>query len=304
MNVLLSPQPPFFPHQHEPSRRSPPRIMSQHTMASRKRKADDDDNEMSISPTGSPAINSRQLSRPSKKVRAGIELAGRPLPLPRLLETLDKSQLRAVLQTICERHPGIGHEVMVSAPRPSVNGALEVLGEYQDKLRAAIPFGNSSSEYTYFRVKQPLMALVDALGDFTPQFLPPVEQQTTVSLEYLNHATKIIHDLPDFDSQQYRHHKDGAYDEISRAWALVITEAAKRGGGFHLHNGKWDQVLAKHNQQSGGKLEQAMNAMVNEVGWVGANSNAHGQGSSSDPNSILNQLINGTYGAPVQVGPF
>ncbi|GAB1315090.1 Tethering factor for nuclear proteasome sts1 [Madurella fahalii] len=306
MNVLLSPQPPLFPHQYETGRLPPPLSATPCSMASRKRKADDENDEMSVSPLSSPATSSRQLVRPAKKVRGGNDIAGRPLSLPRLLETLDNTQLRTVLQKICERHPDIGQEVVTSAPRPSVASALQVLGEYQERLRAAVPFGQSSSDYTYFRVKHPLTALVDALSDFTPQFLPPVEQQTNVSLQYLDAATKVIHDLPDWESQQNRHHKDNAYDEISGAWALVITEAAKRGGGFILHTGGWDQRLAKHNQQSGGKLEQAMNAMATEVGWIGNNPNGPPPGPSglSDPNSILNQLMNGTYGSPVRVGPF
>ncbi|KAK0636322.1 Cut8 six-helix bundle-domain-containing protein [Bombardia bombarda] len=304
MNVLLSPQPPLFPHQRETPRLSPPRSMSSYNMPTRKRKADDDNDEMSVSPLTSPAISSRHLVRPAKKARAGNDLAGRPLPLPRLLETLDNTQLRMVLQTICERHPDIGHEVETGAPRPSVASALQVLGEYQEKLRASVPFGQSSSDYIYFRVKQPLAALIDAISDFTAQYLPPVEQQTNISLQYLDGATKVIHDLPDWDSQQHRHHKNNAYDEISRAWALVITEASKRGGGFVLHTGGWDQSLAKHNQQSGGRLEQAMNAMATEVGWMGTNPSAPAATGSSDPNSILNQLMNGTYGSPVRVGPW
>lgn len=271
-------------------------------MASKKRKADDDNDEMSVSPTSSPAISSRPLLRPSKKVRAGNDLTGRPLPLPRLLETLDTTQLRVVLQAICERHPDIGQEVVNGAPKPSVGSALQVLEEYQEKFRESFPFGNSSSDYTYFRVKQALTALVDAISDFTPHYLPPTEQQTNVSLQYLDGATKIIHALPDWESQQYRHHKDNAYDEISRAWALVITEGAKRGGGIVLAGG-WDQTLAKHNQQSGGRLAQAMTAMANEVGWMGASSGSSVSG-PSDPNSILNQLMNGTYGSPVRVGPW
>ncbi len=277
----------------------------QYTMTSRKRKADDENDEMSVSPLSSPAISSRQLARPSKKARGGNDMAGRPLLLPRLLETLDSTQLRTVLQTICERHPDIGREVVTSAPRPSVASVLDVLGEYQQKLRAAVPFGQSSSDYTYFRVKQPLAALVDAISDFTPQFLPPVEQQTSITLQYLDAVTKVIHELPDWESQQYRHHKDNAYDEISGAWAMAISEAAKRGGGFVLHTGGWDQRLSRHNQQSGGKLEQAMSAMASEVPWAGGNAPAAGQPSGlSDPNSILNQIMNGNYGSPVRVGPW
>lgn len=252
-----------------------------------------------MSPMSSPAVAARQLVRPSKKVRSN-DVIGRPLPLPRLLETLDITQLRTVLGRICERHPEIGQEVVAGAPRPTVTSALDVLQGYQDKLKAAIPYGESSAEYTYYRIKDSLVALIDALSDFTPQFLPPNETQPTKSLQFLDEATKLIHELPDWEPQTYRHHKENAYEDISKAWALVINEAAKRGGGFNLHSGGWDQILSRHNEQSNGRLNSAISAMANSVGWMGPNES----GNSSDQNSILNQLMSGTYGAPVRVGPW
>lgn len=270
-------------------------------MTGRKRKADEDGDE-TMSPQSSPAISSRALARPSKKVRAN-ELIGRPLSLPRLLETLDTDQLRTVLERICERHPDIGHEVISGAPRPTVSSALELLEGYMTKLEDAAPYGESSAEYTYYRVKDTLVALINALSDFTPQFLPPIETQANKSLQFLDGATNLIHKLPDWDPQAYRHHKENAYEEISKAWALVINEAAKRGGGINLHSGGWDQTLSRHNEQSGGRLAGAISAMANNVGWMGPN----GNGPSSNPadsNSILNQLVSGAYGAPVRVGPW
>jgi protein Cut8 len=265
----------------------------------RKRKADDDVDEMSVSPQNSPAVSSRQIAGASKRARRN-DVVGRPLSLPRLLETLDATQLRTVLERICESHPDIGLEVVTQAPRPSVASALDVLQEYQDKFKAAIPYGEPSADYTYFRVKAPLMALIEALSDFTPQYLPPNETQASISLQYLDGATKFIHALPDWESQQYRHHKENAYDEISKAWALVINEAAKRGGGMSLHSGRWDQILAKHNEQSGGRLATAVAAMSTNVGWIGPSSNA----ASSNQDSILNQIMSGAYGTPVRVGPW
>lgn len=308
MNVLLSPQPPLLshPHQHDPSARlSPSRPLSSPyttTMTNRKRRLDDDGDEMAVSPNTSPALPARQLIRPSKKIRSS-EVVGRPLALHRLLETLDTNQLRTVLERICDRHPDIGQEVVNSAPRPTVLSALGVLQEYQDRLKAAMPYGNSSSEYTYYRVKQPLVALLDAISEFTPQYLPPIETQASASLQYLDGATKVIHSLPDWDSYSYRHHKDNAYEEIAKAWALAISEAAKRGGGFVLHTGGWDQRVAKHNELSGNRLEAAMNAMASSVGWIG-NAPPVTQGSASDPTSIRNQLMSGSYGSPVKVGPW
>jgi protein Cut8 len=287
-------------------------------MSGRKRKADDDlefgrstandgsgggyDDNMSVSPTASPAIAPRIIARPAKKVR-GNEVSGRPLALPRLLETLDAQSLRNVLQSICERHPEIGTEVVASAPRPSVTSALGVLGQYQEKLRDAFPFGgNGGSDYAYNRVKFALTDLIDALIDFTSHYLPPNETQVTTSLSFLDGATKVVHDLPNWESSSHKHHKDNAYDEISKAWALVIIEASKKGGGFQLHNGEWDQKLAKHNEQSGGRMQVAVNALGSNLGWMGAGPTMDAR----DPGSIRNQLFSGTYGSnfPVRVGPW
>ncbi|CAG9999658.1 unnamed protein product [Clonostachys byssicola] len=300
MNVLLSPQPPVFPHQHENPRLSPQRSVSPlQNMASRKRKADEDGDESMAST--SPAISARTLSRPSKKFRSH-EVIGRPLSLPRLLETLDTAQLRTVLERICERHPEIGQEVTSGAPRPTVSSAITVLDDYRRKLKESVPYGESSPEYTYYRVKDSLVALLDALSDFTPQFLPPNENQPTKSLEFLDYATGLLHELPDWNPQAYRHHKDNAYEDISKAWELVVNEAAKRGGGFNLHSAGWDEKLTRHNQQSGNRLQTAVSAMANNVGWMGHNMNP-----ASGPNereSILNQLMSGAYGSPVRVGPW
>lgn len=264
-------------------------------MSARKRKAEDDGlDENMLSPHGSPSQTSRTIARPVKKVRQNV-ISGRPLTLPRLLETLDAESLRSVLQQICDRRPDIGAEVVNSAPRPSVAAALDVLAQYQEKLREAFPFGGNGSDYSYNRVKQALTNLIDALTDFTPHYLPPNEMQTTTSLTYLDSATKVIHDLPNWDSQSHRHHKDNAYDEISRAWALVVSEASKKGGGFQLHSGGWDSRLAKHNEESGGRMQVAVNALGSNLGWMGGSGGSPGT-AGADPTSIRNQLLSGTYG--------
>lgn len=265
-----------------------------------KRKRDDDGDEMSVSPT--PA--QRQLARP-RKIQRMPEPPSRTLPLPRLLETLDVTQLRSVLQTICERRTDIQEEVLSGAPRPTAANSLQVLHSYQQKLVEAMPLGHTTSDYAYYRVKQPLAALVNAIMDFTPQYLPPMETQTNLSLVYLDGVTKIAHTMPQWDSQTYRHHKDHVYDELAKAWTMVISEAAKRGGGFTLHTEGWDQVLADHSEQAGGRLQSAINALADHVGWMNSNQNQdQNEGSSSGQHTFLNQLLNGTYGSSVRVGQF
>lgn len=274
----------------------------------RKRKAEDDispadyDTRMSASPSSSPALPPRPLA-PRQIKRSRPNISGRPLALNRLLETLDTDALRSVLRTVCDRHPELGTEVMHVAPRPSVNSALQVLNNYQSILRSSFPLGgNSSSDYAYNRVRQHLANLLDALNDFTPHFLPPNESQVSTSFGYLDGATEIINGLPRWDTPQHNLEKEAAYEEISKAWTLVIREAAKRGGGIQLQYGGWDQKLAKHNHTSGGKLQDAVNDLNASLGWIAGGVNNQ----QGDAASIRQQLLSGTYGAnlPLKVGPW
>lgn len=257
----------------------------------------DDRMRMSASPANSPIIAARPLIRPRNK-RLRPSVTGRALALPRLLETLDAEALRNVLQQVCERHPQIGTEVINTAPRPSVPSALNVLDNYESALRSSFPFGGSStSNYAYDRVHQALVTLLDALEDFTPHFLPPNEAQTSTSLSFLDAATAMIHRLPEWDDVQHNHHKNSAYEEISKAWALVVREAAKRGAGIQLQYGGWDQKLAKHNDLAEGKMQGAVNELKSRLGWMGASDGgSSSSGGIEDLGSIRQQLMSGTYG--------
>jgi len=278
-------------------------------MSGRKRKASDDDAEdrMSASPTSSPSVASRSLPhtpayRAHKRTRTSTA-AGRPLDLPRLLETLDADQMRGLLQNICDHNPAIAHEVVTKAPRPSIESTLSVLNRYESTFKAAFPFGNRpSSDYTYNRVRQPMMQLIEALKDYTPHFLPPNETQPTVSLAYLDAVTSVVHRLPNWESYQHNQPKHESYDELSQAWTLVIQESAKRGGGFQLQFGGWDQKLLKHNELSGGRLQAAVNELRNNVGWIGQAGPSTMASGSDERAAIRQQIMSGTYGADVSVG--
>lgn len=268
---------------------------------------------MSASPSNSPHLSSHPLPahsthRHSKRARADV--IGRPLALPRLLETLDTESLRNVLQSICTRHPSIGTEVENTAPKPSVASAFNVLKNYESALQSSFPFGDDmGSDYAYNRVRQALMNLLDALADFTPHFLPPNETQASQALAFLDGATEIIHRLPEWSSYQNNLHKQNAYEEISQAWTLAIREAAKRAGGMQLQYGGWDQKIIKHNQQAQGKLQGTVDELKANIGWMGGqppSQQRNQRGNNDDIASVRQELLSGTYGAnfPVRVGPW
>jgi protein Cut8 len=113
----------------------------------------------------------------------------------------------------------------------------------------------------------------------------------------------MIHRLPNWESYQHNRHKHEAYEEIGKAWAVAIREAAKRGGGIQLQIGGWEQKLAKHHETSGNRMEDAMEELRSSLGWIA--SDASSGSAPTDPTSIRQQLLSGTYGVgPVRVGPW
>ena len=281
-------------------------LNQQQNMSGRKRKADEElDNErMSTSP--SPSLQNRGLPhqhRTIKRTRTHTS-AGRPLPLPRLLQTLSADELRNLVQNICNERADIREAIVTKAPRPSVESTLTVLEKYEHDLREAFPLGNRpTSDYAYNRVRQNLLELIEALRDYTPYYLPPQETQTGLSLTYLDAVTNMIHRLPDCDTYQNQRHKNDAYDEIGRAWALVIREAAKTAGGFRLQLGNWDQKLVEHNQRSNGRMGEAVNELQAATGYMQNGAPAASQSPSNTSAmdqraAIRQQLLSGTYGAP------
>ena len=274
---------------------------------SRKRKAEDDE-PYEVRILDSPALHTHSQpthQRPLHK-RSRTEPLGRPLSLPRLLETLDAESLRSTLHNLCTQHPSIAHEVEAIAPRPSVVSALSVLKSYEDRLQASFPFGGDhTSDYAYNRVRQPLLQLLDALTDYVPHFLPPNEPQPSQSLTFLDGATEIIHRLPNWHSFQNNLHKQEAFEEVCRAWIVAIQEAGKRAGGMQLKYEGWEQRLNKHNATSGGRLQEAMEELERAIGWIGSEQSQQAL-RSDDLSAIRQELLSGSYGSgvPLRVGPW
>jgi len=252
--------------------------------------------------TTSPAIPNARLPQtvaPSSRKRVRSNVAGRPLTVDRLLETLDTDSLRSVLRTLLDRNPSLKDDIVQISPRPNIQSTLQVLRQYYDRLTSAFPLGpNPRSDYAYDRVRPQWQDLLNALADFTPQFLPPHETQSSTSLSYLDGVTHIIHDLPRWDNPQYNLAKQNAYEEIAQAWIAVIREAGKRGGGIQLQYGGWEEKLRGHDERSGGMMQEAHQELVRALGWLrsgngGIAGMGHGQGGQQ---SIRQQLLSGTYG--------
>ncbi|KAK7202669.1 nuclear envelope protein Cut8 [Myxozyma melibiosi] len=272
-------------------RESGPESPTQHqSRIGQKRKTHDydSDDEMVSSPEGtSPSftasahdyahqhaspISHHSHSRPHASLpkRARTEIIGRPLPLARQLETLDARALKAIICQLADKHVYLSDEISGMAPVPTVHSSLELLTRYFDRISGAFPYKcDPAGDYAYLRVRPQISEFLDAVSDYTPHFLPPREQQVGNCLQFLDGVTTLVHKLPDWTTEANNSLKHAAYDELSRAWALVVREALKRANGIVLEYGGWRDKIEKHNQAAGGRLERA--AQTVEEGLSGHN---------------------------------
>ncbi|KAK9326258.1 Cut8 six-helix bundle-domain-containing protein [Lipomyces orientalis] len=254
---------------------------------------DDSDDEMVGSPDSSHALAARNLaplpqqhhnavhsgflSSPQPAVhhhnaskRARTEIIGRPLPLSRQLESLDARALKAIICSLADKHAYLVDEISSMAPTPTVTSSLELLSRHLDRISSAFPYkGDPAGDYAYIRVRPHVAEFLDAVSDYTPHFLPPREQQVGNCLQFLDGVTSLVHRLPEWRADANNALKHAAYDELSRAWSLVVREALKRANGIVLEYGGWRDKIAKHNESAGGRLQSAVDAVDQGLGNAG-----------------------------------
>ncbi|KAK9456201.1 Cut8 six-helix bundle-domain-containing protein [Dipodascopsis uninucleata] len=244
---------------------------------------DDSDEEMVGSPDASPLFGARSLvASPHVGInfnhqslamhgfqpkRARTEIIGRRLPLSRQLEFLDVRTLKMLICNLAEKHPYLTEEISHMAPTPNVSSSLDLLSKHLDRIESAFPYkGDQTGDYAYLRVRPHITEFLDAVSDYTPNFLPPEEQQAGNSLQFLDGVTSLVHKLPSWRTESNNSMKHTAYDELARAWSLAVREALKRANGIVLEYGGWREKLAKHNEMAEGRLQSAVDVIEEGLG--------------------------------------
>ncbi|ANB13965.1 Sts1p [Sugiyamaella lignohabitans] len=210
-------------------------------------------------------------SKVSKRARTHTAM-GHPLPIGRILESLDKKNLRSIIENLCQTHPYLVGEISNLAPRITVSTAIEHLKNLLSAVYNSLPFkGDQRGDYAYLRVRPAVEEFLSALSDYTSNFLPPTESQPSNTLAFLDSATDLLHQLPVWSNPVNNHHQWVCYDDIASAWIVAIREASKRAGGLGLVHDGWQVKLDKHNEKSDDRLKDAVACIRNELSWLNSN---------------------------------
>lgn len=237
-------------------------------------------------------------SRIKKRARVN-QVASRPLPVSRLVETLDKLALEGLISTLCQNHPELLAEISHLTPKITVNTSLDTLKNRLDAVFLGLPYkGDQQGDYAYLRVKPAVDEFLSALADYTAHFLPPNEPQLSNSLAFLDGATSLLHKLPSWSNPLNNLAKTTAYDGISQAWILTLEEASKRFNGLGLAYGAWEQKLAQHNETSNHRLSASLACIRQELAWLETSDPTSSSASASASTSLSHKFSSSAFFSP------
>lgn len=235
----------------------------------RKRRHEDSDS-IEISPPKPSRITSQKHFRSNsinkhKKARTP-RISGQPLPAPRLIETLDRASLQALLQKMLQSHPQVEEMIHEAAPRPSLASAIALTRHKLLVIISHLPYKcDPASDYSYFRVKPFFNDFLQCLSDFILNFLPPVELDVETCLSFLDEATSLVFKVPDFTHIDFQYTKSTAFEQIANTWLVILAQISP-SDSEHSTEPRWDLLkilkdqelqhkLLHYNELSGGKFK-------------------------------------------------
>jgi len=195
-------------------------------------------------------------------------------PLSKLLATLDKQQLLALINNIVDAHPNLQSEIASNIPRPTIQSVTTVLNGLEKRVYESFPYtkwGPGKDDYSFNRVKPAIQELRDVILDYAAHFASPDEFPTT-TFSFLHLATNVAHRLPNWENSPHNEIKRDLLAKLADYWKRAIENAASKIGEGKIYGqtivSEWARNLAQHNHDSNGIFQQAIDVFVNKLGWI------------------------------------
>ncbi|KAI5955479.1 STS1 [Candida theae] len=176
----------------------------------------------SRSTTPAAALSSRNYKR-SKTPR----IIGQPLPPTRIIETLAKPEMTKLLYSLLDIHPELNQTITRIAQPPSIQSILSILSNKLDTIINSLPYKcDSSSDYSYLRIKPYLVDFLNCLEDYILWILPPNQHDYDLvsSLWFLHESTNLIHKLPNFTNSEFQYTRNLTYETIINCWIILFNQ--------------------------------------------------------------------------------
>ncbi|KAI8333926.1 Cut8 six-helix bundle-domain-containing protein [Chlamydoabsidia padenii] len=226
----------------------------------RKRRYSEDEEMGDAPPTRTFTIKQQQQQRDDwKRNKTGLI---KKTPLKLKLAAMDKEKLLQVLASLLEKQPELKHDIMTYIPAPTIPSAIAVLNDKEKKLHGSFPYNKAGprlDQYTFSRVKEPLLDLIDTITQYSHHFVSATIFPT-VCFTYLDQVTHFAHRLPIWGMDQHNQPRLDLYKDLTLFWIQAIQTTSSKLSQDATFNtiGLWARNLAHHNTLANGLLDDAI----------------------------------------------
>lgn len=172
----------------------------------------------------------------------------------RHLEALDKEQLISLVEELVEKQPYLHPIVEQLAPPLSVQQALSTLVAYRHEIFNKIPLGDNSGDYAFLRVRPQWTSFFVALAEYTFAFLQKDPSKLLRTLEFLDGATSLVHEIPLWSTARNNYLLNRAYCELGQAWQETLDQAVDSLPFALMTSSAWESRFHDHCERSRGKM--------------------------------------------------
>lgn len=280
LHVPSSSSPSLSPAQFSRHFTSPhPSPSSTHAHTDRKRRLEDQAPPVPNKPSRASSQKHIRQSQVNKHKKTKTpRIYGQQLPVTRLIEVLDHASLQALLEKMLHEHPQVEEMIHDLAPKPSLASAIALTRHKLQVVIDHLPYKcDPASDYSYLRVKPFFNDFLLCLSDFILNFLPPVELDVETCLLFLNEATALVFEVPNFTNIDFQYTKGTAFEQIANTWLVILTQISVSGheSGAPAEP-RWDllkilkdqgleQKLKHYNHLSNGKFKQVCDYIQAEL---------------------------------------
>lgn len=228
----------------------------------------------------------QQMQQKQEQIRKEEEEQRKLKPkVENILNSLEKDQIIDIINSLLDKNPKLGNEILSILPRPTLKSVTVQLQNAEKKMFSSFPYtkwGADRSDYSFNRVKQNLMELLELAMHYLKYFTSPenygneLEREYPVSaMGYLDIVTQLAFRLPVWN-QAYHNEitREVLFKELEKAWQFVINELGKRVQNGKVYSsslvGEWLKSLIKFNNESNGNFgfTNALKLFKEQLGWL------------------------------------
>ncbi|KAI8388598.1 Cut8 six-helix bundle-domain-containing protein [Radiomyces spectabilis] len=244
------------------------------TSLGRKRRFSEDEEMADAQPAGSVArlfVEKHQHRLRINDIKRHKSEAKKRSTTAAMLATLDKTKLVNIIHSVLNAHPEVRDDIMTYIPAPTIPSAMTVINDMEERLADSFPYnrhGPGRDDYTFSRVREPLMELIDTVTQYANHFTSAAVFPTTC-FSFLDLAASVAHRLPTWDNQDKNLARQELYTNLNAFWIKAVKTTSlklREGETFSSQTiSTWAKNLALHNHITDGAFTEAVHEFTNKL---------------------------------------